>query len=57
MDKDLLQKSMNLCKPVYVDLGDLTPVPGRIESSPDITYNGLDTTDTICRLHLEEKAD
>jgi hypothetical protein len=41
-----LQKTMILGKPVYVDLGDLTPVPGRIGSSPDIAYNGLDSDQT-----------
>jgi hypothetical protein len=45
-----LRKTMILSKPVYVDLGDLTSVPGRIESSPGIMYNGLDSTKTVRRV-------
>jgi hypothetical protein len=41
---------MCLCKPVYVDLGDLTPVPGRVESSPGIQYTSNDTTVDVRRM-------
>jgi hypothetical protein len=39
----VLHKSMSLCKPINVDLGDLTPVPGQVESSPGIQYTNSDT--------------
>jgi hypothetical protein len=36
-------------KPVvyYVDLGDLIPIPGRVESSPNIQCKQDDTTATV----------
>ena len=35
---------------MYVDLGDLTPVPGRVESSPGIQYTSNDTTVDVRRM-------